>query len=48
LEDLDADGKIILNWIQEVECEGMDWSDVAQDRYRWQALVNAAMNLRDT
>jgi len=27
-------------------CEGMDWIDVAQDRDRWQALVNAVMNLR--
>jgi len=25
---------------------GTDWIDVAQDRDRWQALVNAVMNLR--
>jgi hypothetical protein len=25
---------------------GMDWIDVAQDRDRWRALVNGAMNLR--
>jgi hypothetical protein len=25
---------------------GMDWSDLASDRDRWRALVNAAMNLR--
>jgi hypothetical protein len=25
---------------------GMDWIDMAQDRDRWQALVNAVMNLR--
>jgi hypothetical protein len=25
---------------------GMDWIDVAQDRDRWQTLVNAVMNLR--
>jgi hypothetical protein len=24
---------------------GMDWIDVAQDRDRWQALVNEVMNL---
>jgi hypothetical protein len=23
-----------------------DWFDVAEDRYRWRALVNAVMNLR--
>jgi hypothetical protein len=32
--------------LQEVGCEGMEWIDVAQDRERWQALVNAVMNLR--
>jgi hypothetical protein len=30
--------------IQEMECEGMDWTDLAQDRNRWQALVCAVMN----
>jgi hypothetical protein len=25
---------------------GMDWIDLAQDRGRWRAVVNAAMNLR--
>jgi hypothetical protein len=27
----------------EVECEGMDWIDVAQDRDEWQALVNVKL-----
>jgi hypothetical protein len=32
--------------LQEVEWEGVDWIDMAQDRDRWRALVNAVMNLR--
>ena len=30
----------------DVGCEDMDWIDVAQDRDRWRAFVNAVMNLR--
>ena len=32
--------------LQEVEWGRMDYSDMAQDRERWRAVVNAAMNLR--
>ena len=32
--------------LKEVRWRGMGWFDLAQDRDRWRALVNAVMNLR--
>jgi hypothetical protein len=48
LEDPGIDGRIILRLIFRkcVEGRGMDWIDMAQDKDRWRALVNAVMNLR--
>jgi len=32
--------------LQEVGQGGMDWIDLAEDRDRWRALLNAAMNIQ--
>jgi hypothetical protein len=46
LEDPGIDGRIILRWIfRKWDWGGMDWVDLTEDRDRWQALVNAVMDL---
>jgi hypothetical protein len=32
--------------LREIGWDGMDWVDMSQDREKWRALVNTAMNLR--
>ena len=44
--DPGVDGSIILKWVFEKWDEGMEWIDLAQDRDRWRAFMNAVMNLR--
>jgi hypothetical protein len=44
LEDPDIDGKIVLKWIFKKWEGGMDRIDLAQDKDRWWAVVNALMN----
>jgi hypothetical protein len=46
LGDPGVDGRIILKLIFKKWDWGMDWIELAQDRDRWRALVNAVMNLR--
>jgi hypothetical protein len=31
---------------REIEWNGMDWIDLAQDRNQWRALLNTVINLR--
>jgi hypothetical protein len=46
LEDPGVDGRIILKWTCErLNGGGMGWINVAQDRDRWRAVVNAVMNV---
>jgi len=39
-------GDNIKTDLQELRCGDMDWIELAQDRDRWRALLNAVMNLR--
>jgi hypothetical protein len=32
--------------LREIEWDGVDWIDMAQDRDQWRALVNKVLNLR--
>jgi hypothetical protein len=45
-------GRPTRRWVDNIKTDlkigwdGMDWIDLAQNRDRWRALVNAIMNLR--
>jgi len=45
LEDPGVCGRIRVRWILRGWMEGMDWIELAQQRDRWWAVVNAVMNL---
>ena len=45
LEEVSVDWKIILKWVLKKFVGSMNWIDLAQDRDRWWALLNAVMNL---
>jgi hypothetical protein len=45
MEELGLEGRT-LKWIcKKWDVVGVDWIDLAQDRDRWRALMNAVMNL---
>ena len=46
LEDPGIEGRILLKWIVKKFDRCMDWTYLADDRDKWNALVNAVMNLR--
>jgi hypothetical protein len=41
---LRRDDKIKM-YLQDIEWEGVDWTNLAQERDRWRAVLNAVMNL---
>ena len=46
LKDPGVDGRTILKWtFEKWDGAGMDWINLAQDKNKWQAVVNAVMNL---
>jgi hypothetical protein len=46
LKDPGVNGRIILKSIFKRLDGGIDWMDLAQDKDRWRADVNAVMNIQ--
>ena len=46
MEDPGVDGRIAVKWIFMKWDGGMGWIDVAQNRDKWRALVNAVIKIR--
>jgi len=47
LEDIGVDRRIILKWTL-VRRKSVDWINLADDRYKWRAVVNTVMNIRSS
>lgn len=46
MEDLDLDGKIILEWIlEDIGCEVVNWNRVARGRTQWLSVVITIMSI---
>ena len=45
MEDPGVDGRVLLKRLLRIWRGAMDWIDLAQNRDRWKAVVNAVMNL---
>jgi hypothetical protein len=37
---------VLIMDLREIGLDGIDWTDLAQDRDQWRALVSTVMNLR--